>query len=165
MQFLVGLLVLLLNPGCRYSFGFIYSLVSGQREGSGDWLHSIFLPRYSLSRICVISLDFPGLDLVTRSCGYAWLGATLGASPLCSILVLPACSLPPSLYLCFLLHLIMRHSKKGKSKASASTTRDQVQNVVEVAITTVTIVRDFVPLEPVKGALGALCSLLKLLQV
>ena len=81
MQFLVGLLVLLLNPGCRYSFGFIYSLVSGQREGSGDWLHSIFLPRYSLSRICVISLDFPGLDLVTRSCGYAWLGATLGASP------------------------------------------------------------------------------------
>jgi len=59
----------------------------------------------------------------------------------------------------------MERSKKEKMKASTSATRDQVQNLVEVAISTVTIAKEFVPLESAKGALGALCGLLKLLQV
>jgi len=59
----------------------------------------------------------------------------------------------------------MENMKKRRSKGSAVITRDQVQDVVEVTIATLTIVKDFMPVEPAKGALGALCSLLGLLQV
>lgn len=56
-------------------------------------------------------------------------------------------------------------AKKEKSKISGGPTREQVQSVIDTTITTVTIVKEITAFEPVKGALGALCSMLELLQV
>ena len=47
------------------------------------------------------------------------------------------------------------------SAAPQSLTRD----TVDVALETITIVKDFVPFEPARSALGAVCALLTLLQV
>jgi hypothetical protein len=52
-----------------------------------------------------------------------------------------------------------------KDKSSESDAKSRVQITVDVALQTITIVRDLVPFEPAQGVLGALCGLLKLFQV
>lgn len=53
--------------------------------------------------------------------------------------------------------LCMDSPKDGKGSKARTT--------VDIALQSIKIVKDFVPLEPVKGALSAVCQLLELLQV
>ena len=58
----------------------------------------------------------------------------------------------------------MSRREKGASKQSSSS-RAKTQTTVEIALEVITVIKNAIPMEPAKGALSGICSLLVLLQV
>jgi len=73
--------------------------------------------------------------------------------------------LPPSTLPEVFFSVIMYRITKPKPDGTLVLWKGRLQPAVEIALQTITIAKESVPLEPVKGALGSLAALLNLLQV